>query len=168
MEKINHPDWLNKDPWYNTSICSRLHGRLFENFITHARTDRYNIMCSVVSHDKIQPAFEDYERSIGDRLITKHGTTESLKKLVATFNFIGIWLKLLEDNYDAIRVACSTAMTDMFKQIPTTMTKPLSKRKKVQKIMTEICGGWYMEKITKVITPLKRPKLIKKAQDKED
>ena len=49
--KINHQDWLNKDPWYNTSICSRLHGSLFEDFITHARTNRYNIMCSLVSHD---------------------------------------------------------------------------------------------------------------------
>ena len=25
MDKINHPDWLNKGPGYNTAICSRLH-----------------------------------------------------------------------------------------------------------------------------------------------
>ena len=25
---------------------------MFEDFITHARTDRYNIMCSIVAHDK--------------------------------------------------------------------------------------------------------------------
>ena len=52
MDKNNHPDWLNKFPWYNTAICSRLHGSLFEDFITHARTDRYNIMCSLVAHNK--------------------------------------------------------------------------------------------------------------------
>ena len=34
----------------------------------------------------------------------------------------------------------------MFKQIPTMMTKPISTRKKVQKLMTEVGGGWYMEK----------------------
>ena len=51
-DKINHQYWFNKGPWYNTEICSRLHIILFEYFITHSRTDRYNIMCSLVSHDK--------------------------------------------------------------------------------------------------------------------
>ena len=32
--------------------------------------------------------------------------------------------------------------------------------------MTEIGGGWWMEKITKVISQLRRPKLSKKAQEK--
>ena len=52
IDKINHQDWLNKGPWYNTYICSRLHGSLFEDFITHEITDRYNLMCSLVAHDK--------------------------------------------------------------------------------------------------------------------
>ena len=51
MDKSNHHDWLNKGPWYNTAICSRFHGSLFEDFITHARTDRYNHMCSLIAHD---------------------------------------------------------------------------------------------------------------------
>ena len=55
-----------------------LHVSLFEDFITHARTDRYNIMCSLVAHIKIQPAYEDNESSIGYSIITKHATTESL------------------------------------------------------------------------------------------
>ena len=49
----------------------------------------------------------------------------------------------------------------MFKQITKMMTKPLSQRQKVQKHMTEISGGWYMEKDIRVIPPLRRPKLIK-------
>ena len=36
------------------------------------------------------------------------------------------------------------AMKQMVKQIPTTMIKPLSPKPKVQKLMTEIGGGWYM------------------------
>ena len=40
IEKTNNKDWLNKGPWYNTAICLRLHGSLFEGFITNARTDR--------------------------------------------------------------------------------------------------------------------------------
>ena len=35
MDENNHQDWLNKVPWYNTDICLRLHGSLFEDFITH-------------------------------------------------------------------------------------------------------------------------------------
>ena len=34
--------------------------------------------------------------------------------------------------------------------------------------MSEIGGGWYMEKISKRISPLRRPKLGKKSQEKED
>ena len=52
IDKNNHPDWLNKVTWYNTAICSRLHGSLFEDFIAHERTNRYNFMCPLVSHDK--------------------------------------------------------------------------------------------------------------------
>ena len=78
MDEINHPDCLNKVPWYNTDICSRLYGSLFEDFITQSRTYIYNLMYSLVAHDKIQQFFEDDERSTGDMLIPKHATTEVL------------------------------------------------------------------------------------------
>ena len=100
IDESNHQYWLNKVPWYNTVICSRLHGSLFKDFITHARSDRYNLLCSLVAHDKKQPAHEDEEISIGDRLIPKHVTTEALESLGATLNFIEIWLKLLDHNYE--------------------------------------------------------------------
>ena len=45
IDKSNHPYWLNKGPWYNTFICSRLQGGMFEDYITNAITDRYNILC---------------------------------------------------------------------------------------------------------------------------
>ena len=78
MDKNNHQYWLNKGPWYNTAICLRLNGSLFEDFITHARTYRYNLMCYLVANDKIQPAYEYYESSIGYRPIPKNETTEAL------------------------------------------------------------------------------------------
>ena len=52
IDKINHQDWLNKGPWYNTAICSSSYRSMFENFITHAITNRYNLMCYLVAHDK--------------------------------------------------------------------------------------------------------------------
>ena len=69
MDKSNHQDCLNKCPWYNTDICSKLHGSIFEDFITHAITDRNNLMCYSVAHDKKQPACEDEEISLVDSLI---------------------------------------------------------------------------------------------------
>ena len=90
MDKINHTNWLNRGPWYNTDIYSRLNGSIFEDFITHERTDRYNLLCYLVAHDKKQPAYEDEENSIGDRLIPKHATTGALEALCATLNFIEI------------------------------------------------------------------------------
>ena len=68
-------------------------------------------------------------------------TTESLEALGSTLNFIYIWLKLLEENYDARRVAYITSMKDMFKQIPLMVIKSLTPKQKVHKIMTEIGGG---------------------------
>ena len=38
--------------WYNTYICKKLHGKVFEVFIRNARADRYNIMGSVDAHEK--------------------------------------------------------------------------------------------------------------------
>ena len=68
----------------------------------------------------------------------------------------------MDENCDAKRVSYITATNEMFKQIPTTMTKPLIPRQKFQKLMTEIGGGWYMKKITKGLPPLRRPKISKK------
>ena len=48
------------------------------------------------------------------------------------------------------------------------MTKTFSQRQKVQKLMNEIGGRWYMVKITKELSPLRITKLSKKVQDKSD
>ena len=67
MIETNHQDWLNKVPWYNKSICSKLHGSRFEDFITQARTDQYNLMCSLVAHDRLKLYYKYDERIIVDR-----------------------------------------------------------------------------------------------------
>ena len=54
---------------------------------------------------------------------------------------------MLEYNYDARRVVYITAMKQMFKQIPLTMIKVLTPEQKVQKLMIDIGGGCYMEKL---------------------
>ena len=132
---------MNKGPWYNIYICSRLHGSLFEDLITHERTDRYDLICSLVAHDKIQPYYEDDESSIVDRLIPKNETIESLEALGATINVIDIWLKLFEENYDAICVAYITAMKYRLKQTRLTMIKSLTLKKSSE---TYDINWWWM------------------------
>ena len=41
------PSWLLNGTWYNTIICSRYHGLVFEDYFTTAKRDKYNIMCSM-------------------------------------------------------------------------------------------------------------------------
>ena len=64
-EKI--PDWLNKGPWYNTTICSKLYGTVFKYYIRNDRTKIYNIMCSITAHDRKQPTYVDDASSSGGR-----------------------------------------------------------------------------------------------------
>ena len=124
--KSNHLDWFNKGPWYKKHICSKLHGVKFEYFITQARTDRYNIMCSLVAHDRLQNYYKDDEISISDRSIPNDAIVKELKSLGATFNFIDIWLQLLRGNCFAQSESYSIAIEEMFKQIPQNVEKALT------------------------------------------
>ena len=47
-------EWFDTGTWHNKNICSKLYGTNFEGFITQARTDQYNIMCSLVTHGRLQ------------------------------------------------------------------------------------------------------------------
>ena len=49
--ELQNLDCMIGGPWYNTSICKKLHGKLFERFIINARTDRYNIMCFIDAYE---------------------------------------------------------------------------------------------------------------------
>ena len=141
---------------------------MFENFITQARTDQYNFMCSLVSNDRLQLDYKYNESSIVDRAIHDYSKIKILQALVATINFIDIWLKLLCEKFDARSEAYINAMKVMLMQIPQTVKIALTSKQKFQKTMTDIGGGWYMEKGARGLPPLRRTKLIKKSQERQD
>ena len=66
-------------------------------------------------------------------------------------------------NYDARSVAYVNATKEMFKQIPLNIKKALPPKQKVQKLMTDIGGGWYTEKSAKGLPKFRRTNLSKKA-----
>ena len=122
--------WFDTGPWHNQNICSKLYGTTFEGFIIQARTDRYNIMCSLVAHDMMQDNEQDDESSIGDRVIPNDATVKALKLLGGTFNFIDIWLHNFRENYFDRSESYRVAMVEMFKTIPQNVGKPLTTREK--------------------------------------
>ena len=128
--KSNHLDWLNKVPRYNRNVYSKLYGIRLKDFITQARTDRYNLMCSLVAHDRLQPDYEYDVSSIGDRAIPNYATIKTLESLDATFNFIGIWLKFLRENYCARSESYINAMKEMLMKIPQNFERALTSKEK--------------------------------------
>ena len=106
-------------------------------------------MCSLVAHDRLQDNDQDDEISLGDRVIPKDATVKSLLSLGATFNFIDIWLHNFRHNYFEQGVSYTAAMVDMFKTIPQNYGIPMTSREKNPKLITDIGGGWYLEKNVK-------------------
>ena len=52
----HNPDCITGGCWYNTFICKKVHGKVFEEFIRNTRTDRYNLMFSIGAHEKKNPS----------------------------------------------------------------------------------------------------------------
>ena len=82
--------------------------------------------------------------------------------------FIDIWLKLLRETYWARSKSYINAMKEMFMQIPQNVEITLTLKQKIQKLMTDIGGGWYIEKSDRGLPPLKITKPSKKAQERQD
>ena len=87
---IQNPDQLTGGPWYNTSICRKLNGKLFEGFIINTRADRYNIMCSIDSYERDhKPSSYDDGSSGGGYPLQTTSTIEALESIGETIDFIG-------------------------------------------------------------------------------
>ena len=72
---------------------------MFEGFIRNSRTDRYNILCAIDAHEKINPSEHDDGNSGGGYPLPSNSTIESLYLLGATIDIIGCWIKALEHNF---------------------------------------------------------------------
>ena len=57
-------------------------------------------MCSIISHYKQQPLYEDEEISIVDRPIPNNANNRSIKSTGFHLKFYFIWFKLFNRNYE--------------------------------------------------------------------
>ena len=95
--EIKNSDSMIGDPFYNTFICKKLNGNVFDAFIKNARTDRYNIMCYINAYErKNESSSCDDGRNGGGCLLPTSSTTEALKYLCTTIHFIGCRITALE------------------------------------------------------------------------
>ena len=66
---------------------------MFGEFIRNARTDRYNLMCSIDANEKEHPSyFDDVSRSGGNAL-PSNSSTKALVSLSAIIYFIACWMQ---------------------------------------------------------------------------
>ena len=73
---LKNSDWVTGGPWYNTYICKKLHGKVFQIFIINTITERYNIMCSIHEYKINHQLSSCYDgRSVGSCPIPKNSTT---------------------------------------------------------------------------------------------
>ena len=64
----HNPYWITYGPLYNKFIFTKLYGTVFEKYIRDARTDRYNIMCSIYECDKKNTSSVNYfSNSFGNK-----------------------------------------------------------------------------------------------------
>ena len=65
--------------WYNTSICKKLDGKIFEAFIINAKTDWYNIMVFIDTYERENKSSSyDNGSSGGGCPLPINSTTEAL------------------------------------------------------------------------------------------
>ena len=129
-------------PWYNTYICKKLHGNLFKGFIINARTDRYNIVCSIGAHEKEHQSSCGDVRSGGGCTLPSNSTTEVLVLLGATIYFISCWLKALEQYFIELCHMYIFNMKKLFQKIPVEIPKQPSPKKNSNRyyILLEVVG----------------------------
>ena len=67
---------------------------IFERFIINARTDRYNIMCSIDAYEREHQSSRcDAGSSYGGCPISTTSTTEALELICEIIYLISCWLK---------------------------------------------------------------------------
>ena len=72
----HNPYCITDVPWYNTSICKKIHGTVFEELFKNARTDRYNLMCSIDAHEKQHLSYIDGGNIGGGNALPSNSSTE--------------------------------------------------------------------------------------------
>ena len=121
-------------------------------------------MFAIDAHEKMNQQEHDDGSSGGGYPLSSNSTTEALDSLGATIAFIGCWIKALELNLLERCHMYVFTMKILFLKTPVELPKQTSPKEKIQSLLHDIWGSWYMKKLGQNLPPLKKRKLRKKTK----
>ena len=126
-------------------------------------------MCSIDANGKLRPMCSDLLSSGGDILLTDGSRTDSIKYLCNTDNIIGYGYRRLIQTMYQVEIIKKGKTNELFNKISHKLPafKPDKSRNKLQALLTDIGGKWYLNKLNEKLPPLKKPHLSKEKQAKE-
>ena len=155
---------MDKIPWYNTTICTKLNSQSFEDYFKTGRKDRYEMMYYIGVYDKEHVSMPDDKSSGG--VIPIHITSykEELFSLGHTINFLGNWIQFFEVNYENIITFYKINISELSKKIPKLLHlfKNDGYKTKFQKTTKAVGGEWFIEKMNSRIPPYQEKYIDKK------
>ena len=82
--------WTDKFPWYNTTICTILNGKIFKEYLKTGCKDRYKLICAIDEYDGENESIPDDARSVSGIPMTSTSYRKELFSLVHRINFIKV------------------------------------------------------------------------------
>ena len=81
---------MDKGPWYNTDICTKLNDQISEEYFKTGHKDRHNLMCFIDANDKEQVPMPDYASSGGGRPMPSTSSKNHFSHLVTQSTLLTI------------------------------------------------------------------------------
>ena len=98
-----------------------MHGSYFEDYVTTAIKDRYNLICSIESHVRMNPTGNYYASSGDGRPLPHESSLYSLVFLGLTLNSIDSWMQSFKTNSLQQTTMYGDKMSEFFKKIHVTI-----------------------------------------------
>ena len=92
------------------------HVSSFDDYFTTPQKDRYNLMCSIETYEKLHPTYNGDANSGGNRPLPYGSTLDTLKSLGDTLNFIDFWLQSFEANYYQRKMMYKEKVSDFLRR----------------------------------------------------
>ena len=84
---LEDTQWREKGIWYNRTICKKLNGQIFEDYLKTGQKDRYEFLFYVDTYDIIHPSVTNNGSSSGGRPLTIISSTDAIESLGQSINF---------------------------------------------------------------------------------
>ena len=109
---------MGKGSWYNTTICAKLNGKIFEDYLKTGQKERYTLIFSVDAYYKEHVPIPSYASSGSGIPIPSKSYKKAHYSLGHTINSLENWLQCFDGNYHNKIAIYKRKMSELFKIIP--------------------------------------------------